>query len=786
MALLLAALLVPASAVAPAGTSAVAAPTSAVAAPAMVAGGWERLGGVAAGAPAVTTWGSGRLDVFVRGTDNEVWHKWYDGRWSWWEPLGGVTLDDPAVVSWGAGRLDLFVRGTDNQLWHKWYDGRWSGWEPLGGGLTSAPSIASWAAGRLDVFVRGRDNQLWHKWFDGRWSGWETLGGALTSAPGATSWGAGRIDVVVRGTDGAAWHTFFAGGWHGFDRLGGVLAHGAAIASWSPGRLDVLVDGTDGDLYDQWYVGTWSGWQRVAPGPITSTPAAVSRAPGRLDVVARGADAAVYHVVVTEDASGGGGSGSAPSSPPVTVCGNASLLSGPSTMPAGAVDVPAGDNYNQLALNSNLSPNTTYYLEPGVHTLEAGQYNQIQPQAGDTFIGAPGAILDGANSNEYAFTGTASNVTIEYLTIRNFVTPFNEGAVNHDGGTAWTISRDTITNIGNTAGGGTTGAAVEGGSNEAVTYSCLSYDGQYGLNGATAAGPDTMLIDHDEFSHDAPNGDPVGGTSGAFKLWYDTDVTITNNWVHDSGTVGMWADTNNNGVVIEGNYVDHSQDEGLIYEISYNALIENNTFVDNAWTGASNAGFPTTAVYVFSSGGDARVKNNLNITTLTISGNDFIDNYGGVVLYQNGDRVCGFSDPGNCTLVDPSTYTEAACQADITERSPVDYYDNCTWKTQNVTVTGNTFAYHPASIPSCTFANTCGFNGLFGTWSGISGRTGPEIPLEVSERQHNVFADNTYQGALGFTGFNQGDNVTWPQWHGGFTDSSGDQFSGQDAGSRYS
>ena len=35
---------------------------------------------------------------------------------------------------------------------------------------------------------------------------------------------------------------------------------------------------------------------------------------------------------------------SAPSSPPVAVCGNASLLTGPSSAPPGAVTVPAGDN----------------------------------------------------------------------------------------------------------------------------------------------------------------------------------------------------------------------------------------------------------------------------------------------------------------------------------------------------------------------------------------------------------------------------------------------------------
>jgi hypothetical protein len=85
--------------------------------------------------------------------------------WSGWESLGGGLTSDPAVASWAPGRLDTFVRGGDNALWHKWFQGGWSNWESLGGVLTSDPAVASWSPGRLDVFVRGGDNALWHKWY---------------------------------------------------------------------------------------------------------------------------------------------------------------------------------------------------------------------------------------------------------------------------------------------------------------------------------------------------------------------------------------------------------------------------------------------------------------------------------------------------------------------------------------------------------------------------------------------------------------------------------------------
>jgi hypothetical protein len=85
--------------------------------------------------------------------------------WRGWESLGGVLRGGPAVSTWSSGRLDTFVRGTDNALWHKWYQNGWSGWESLVGVLTSAPDAASWGRNRIDVFARGTDNAMWHRWW---------------------------------------------------------------------------------------------------------------------------------------------------------------------------------------------------------------------------------------------------------------------------------------------------------------------------------------------------------------------------------------------------------------------------------------------------------------------------------------------------------------------------------------------------------------------------------------------------------------------------------------------
>jgi hypothetical protein len=260
---------------------------------------WESLGGGLSGSPATASWGPGHLDVYVRGTDNALHHRWYINGWSNWEPLGGALGSDPAAVAWGPGRVDVFARGTDGSLIHKWYSGgAWSQRESQGGQLIGKPSVVSWGNGHLDVYVRGTDNALHHRWYDGNgWSGWEGLGGVLDSEPAAAAWASGRVDVFARGTDGALIHKWYAqGAWSaGWESLGGQLVGAPSAASMGSGHLDVYVRGTDNSLSHRWYDNNgWSGWEWLG-GELTSSPAAESWGPGRIDVFYRGPDSTLRH-----------------------------------------------------------------------------------------------------------------------------------------------------------------------------------------------------------------------------------------------------------------------------------------------------------------------------------------------------------------------------------------------------------------------------------------------------------------------------------------------------------
>jgi len=209
------------------------------------------------------------------------------GSSSTWNSLGGVCTASPAAISWGStSRFDVFVRGSNDALWHKYSnDGgsTWSNWESLGGQLApgTGPAVASWSAGRLDVFVQGTDGAVWQKYYQNGWSTWHSLGGQLTASPAAT-WDIGgtpahNIYVFVSGTDGAVWQKHWNGAaWSSWHSLGGQVAPNTGPAVSQDGIL--VVQGTDNHLWlnDFPAASGWYGPSYQPPEPLSaSSPGAV-------------------------------------------------------------------------------------------------------------------------------------------------------------------------------------------------------------------------------------------------------------------------------------------------------------------------------------------------------------------------------------------------------------------------------------------------------------------------------------------------------------------------------
>jgi len=249
----------------------------------------------------VTSWASNRLDVFVRGNNGQLYHKWWNG--SQWNPVGswegghgGCLLGGPAAVSRMANRIDVFVRWCDSTLYKRSWDGtQWLPWQPIPGScLKSEPAVASWSSTRLDLFVRGCYDALhWNYSNNGgvSWAGWQPdLGGCLNAAPGAATWGGNHLAVFVRRCEDNTLHRnfYFGGPWSGFVGLGGCLGSGPGADSWAVNRLDVFIRGCSDFMWHNYSSNggtTFSGFIE-ATGCITSGAGVTSRMYNFLDIFA--------------------------------------------------------------------------------------------------------------------------------------------------------------------------------------------------------------------------------------------------------------------------------------------------------------------------------------------------------------------------------------------------------------------------------------------------------------------------------------------------------------------
>ena len=233
--------------------------------------GWADLGAQCNGSPSICSMWPGRLDVFMRGFDNNLWHNAGNGAGTWygWENLGDTLTASPDCVSRGDGKIDVVFRGSNDDIWHRWMSGwAWVGYNNQGLDANGDPTICAMPDGRLDIFTRGYDNNLWHNAGPGNntWWGWENLGDFLSSNPDAVSRGLGKTDVVFRGSSDDVWHRWMSGyAWAGYNNQGLDAASDPTICAMPDGRLDMYATGYDGCLWHNAGPGnnTWWGWENL-------------------------------------------------------------------------------------------------------------------------------------------------------------------------------------------------------------------------------------------------------------------------------------------------------------------------------------------------------------------------------------------------------------------------------------------------------------------------------------------------------------------------------------------
>jgi parallel beta-helix repeat protein len=279
----------------------------------------------------------------------------------------------------------------------------------------------------------------------------------------------------------------------------------------------------------------------------------------------------------------------------------------------GGVPIGVGDDA-QILVNGH-RPGTTYIVKSGTHLRNFS----VQPKSGDRFCGEPGAVLDGGRSLPSAFSGRATNVTLDSITVRDYASARQGAAVQPESRASGWVVRN-VSALHNSWAGllVADGMMIWGGH--------YNDNDQLGIGGNEATGIVLDGLDRDPGTLDGPElarnhalHAPCDFESGGMK-WDSGQVTIRNAYVHDNDCKGLWGDINAHNALIENNLVEDNRAEGILYEISQDATIRNNRIYRN--------GFDSSGWYW---GGGITVASSSNVE---VYGNFLSGNYNGITGSQ--------------------------------------------------------------------------------------------------------------------------------------------------------
>lgn len=327
-----------------------------------------------------------------------------------------------------------------------------------------------------------------------------------------------------------------------------------------------------------------------------------------------------------------------PQPPPSSVC-----------VTGGGVEINVEDDA-QSVVNRH-PPGTTYIVKAGVHLRNFG----VQPKSGDTFCGEPGAVLDGGRSLPSAFSGRASNVTLDSITVRDYESGRQGAAIHPESRASGWVLRN-VSALHNSWAGllVADGMRILGGH--------YNDNDQLGIGGNEATGIVLDGLDGDPATMDGPElarnhtlRVPCEFEGGGMK-WDFGQVTVRNAYVHDNDCRGLWADINARGALIERNVIEDNYREGIFYEISQDAVIRNNSVSRNG-VRAANGWYWDAGILVNAS------------SNVEVYGNRLSGNYNGITgvqqdrpdstppehlldnLHVHDNMICATGDGGHPTGV---------------------------------------------------------------------------------------------------------------------------------------
>jgi hypothetical protein len=263
------------------------------------------------------------------------------------------------------------------------------------------------------------------------------------------------------------------------------------------------------------------------------------------------------------------------------------------------------------------------------------------------------------------YNGPAGDVTVSYLEISHDLHSTTGTVYMGDG---WTVTHDYI-HDGYASPG--LGVAIYGGGNATIEYDCLSRMGDYGVN---LFGRNDKF-DYSEIYETNYRPDPGCGCSGGGKWWGTLNADIVDDaFVDDSPAGGgpVWLDNGNSGTLIKGNYFYKSYGSAVASETGYNLDVTANLFLDDGWgNGSGGCGSNCDGAVNLNSSGGFYVPGSRYEDRVVVSGNQFIDDWMGVDIWQSGERSCENSGEG---WPDDSAYCSGGFPNSASPRADGRYY----------------------------------------------------------------------------------------------------------------
>ena len=261
-------------------------------------------------------------------------------------------------------------------------------------------------------------------------------------------------------------------------------------------------------------------------------------------------------------------------------------------------------------------------------------------QGGYSLTLSGGLDVAGTTQTPVYYGGFAGGVTVQYLDISD---DLHATTATIYTGSGWTVENNDIHDSYGTPG---QGIAISGGDESTFAYNCFAKMGDYAFN---ISGTNDK-VEYNEIYESNYKPDPGCGCSGGGKWWGTLNADIIGNaFINDGygGGAAVWLDNGNSGTLISANYFSMTYGSSIVSETGFNVAITGNLFVNGGWgngTGACGSNCDG-AVNLNSTGGfnvpGSRFENQVSVT-----GNQFINDWMGVDIWQAGARTCANSGEG--------------------------------------------------------------------------------------------------------------------------------------------